>query len=283
MLKHTLYFIDTLTNTHVGSGDSGFDVIDNRIQKDPVTGIPIFQSSSLKGALRDYYGETNINNTSVDNKGSLIFGSEGASEMRQGSVIFHDARLLFLPVRGITRPFYYATSMAVLRETYGLLSTFGIMFDKQLFPNVNKPQQGSFWINGEGPAFLEDKKIDTHKHQDLFNDKVFQFFASGIDLESIAILEDSDFADYCRDALPIIARNKIGENGTSENLFYEEMLPRQSRLWTLFSVMNGNQHQEINNFIESLDKTVIQLGANSTIGCGFCHFTKREVSGGLNE
>ncbi|KPA17969.1 CRISPR-associated RAMP protein, Cmr4 family [Candidatus Magnetomorum sp. HK-1] len=55
MFKHNAYFIETLTNTHVGTGDSDNGMIDNMIQKDSRTKFPIIYPSSLKGAIKDHF------------------------------------------------------------------------------------------------------------------------------------------------------------------------------------------------------------------------------------
>jgi CRISPR-associated protein Cmr4 len=55
MFDHKAYFIETLTNTHVGSGDVTLGVVDKEIQKDPVTSLPVFHPSSIKGAIRDHF------------------------------------------------------------------------------------------------------------------------------------------------------------------------------------------------------------------------------------
>jgi len=55
MFSHNAYFIETLTNTHVGSGDVTLGVVDKEIQKDPVTFLPVFHPSSVKGAIRDHF------------------------------------------------------------------------------------------------------------------------------------------------------------------------------------------------------------------------------------
>jgi len=54
MHRHKLYLIETLTNTCVGSGDMSFGTVDILIQKDPVTFLPVFNSSSAKGAIREH-------------------------------------------------------------------------------------------------------------------------------------------------------------------------------------------------------------------------------------
>ena len=49
------YAVKCLTNLHMGSGDTNFNIVDNEVQKDPVTQMPIMHSSGIKGALRDHF------------------------------------------------------------------------------------------------------------------------------------------------------------------------------------------------------------------------------------
>ncbi|MCD4675191.1 MAG: hypothetical protein K8S18_04240 [Desulfobacula sp.] len=51
----TFYKIRTITNLHVGAGDANYGVIDNLVQRDVVTGLPVIHGSSLKGAIREFY------------------------------------------------------------------------------------------------------------------------------------------------------------------------------------------------------------------------------------
>ena len=58
-----LYFIKCLTNLHVGSGDVNFNIIDEEIEKDPVTGYPTINASGVKGALRQFFEENALQYT----------------------------------------------------------------------------------------------------------------------------------------------------------------------------------------------------------------------------
>lgn len=83
MYTNKAYIIKTKTNLHAGSGDTNFGVVDNEVQRDSITNLPVINSSSLKGAVRDHFKdflvETNetINNTEVKPfVFSTIFGDE---------------------------------------------------------------------------------------------------------------------------------------------------------------------------------------------------------------
>ena len=49
------FILNFQTNLHVGSGDANYGIIDKLVQREPSTNRPIIHSSSLKGALREYY------------------------------------------------------------------------------------------------------------------------------------------------------------------------------------------------------------------------------------
>lgn len=76
--------------------------------------------------------------------------------------------------------------------------------------------------------------------------------------------------DYkSRVVLPIIARNHL-ENGKSVNLFYEERVPRD----TIFMLPLVSENEKLlNDFVKMLDKKIVQIGGNASIGCGLCKIT----------
>lgn len=84
---------------------------------------------------------------------------------------------------------------------------------------------------------------------------------------------EEEFKELCHDdELPIIARNRL-ENGESVNLWYEQILPRKTVFSTLLlsddNLLAGHLMEENN---------LVQIGANATIGYGYCQFKKLNVS-----
>ena len=51
------YKIDCITNLHVGSGDLNYNIVDNEVERDAVTGYPVIHASGLKGALREHFSK----------------------------------------------------------------------------------------------------------------------------------------------------------------------------------------------------------------------------------
>lgn len=83
----------------------------------------------------------------------------------------------------------------------------------------------------------------------------------------VEVMSAADFGEMCKDEnLPVIARNVL-ENGRSANLWYEQVIPAE----TVFYAVIQEEGEELSN---ALDGKIIQIGANATIGYGYCRFTK---------
>lgn len=83
------------------------------------------------------------------------------------------------------------------------------------------------------------------------------------------VISDDDFKELCsNDNLPIIARNVL-ENGESKNLWYEQVVPAETVFYT---IIDNKEDSTLTNILSD-DKTIVQIGANATIGYGYCKFT----------
>lgn len=72
-------------------------------------------------------------------------------------------------------------------------------------------------------------------------------------------------------SLPVIARNCL-ENGISKNLWYEEIVPRQTEFY--FMVLSEDKKLLLTFSEEIKESEYIQIGANASIGCGYCKITE---------
>lgn len=95
-MKARIFVIECLTNLHVGNGDVNFNIIDNEVERDVVTGFPTINSSGVKGALRAFFEENDLSNINE------IFGSENSKVTTSGTLKFLSANLLALPIRSIS-------------------------------------------------------------------------------------------------------------------------------------------------------------------------------------
>lgn len=75
--------------------------------------------------------------------------------------------------------------------------------------------------------------------------------------------------------LPVIARNHL-ENGQSKNLWYEQIVPRQARFY--FGIIDLNEDEKVNDlFKETIKNGLVQIGANASVGYGFCKIEKKKI------
>ncbi|WP_148880177.1 RAMP superfamily CRISPR-associated protein [Streptococcus sp. Marseille-P7376] len=95
-MKAKIFVIECITNLHVGNGDVNFNIIDNEVERDVVTGFPTINSSGVKGALRSFFEENKLS------KINEIFGSENSKVTTSGALKFLSANLLALPIRSIS-------------------------------------------------------------------------------------------------------------------------------------------------------------------------------------
>ena len=216
-----VFKITAKTNLHVGNeGGGDFTIIDKAIQRDPLTGLPCINSSSLKGAINEYC--SNAIKMSAEDR-MRLFGSDKKDkkiDSQKGEAIFFDAKLLFLPQQDDKTLFHYVTSDNVIAMLNDRVKLFNPAF------------------NFARPANYNGKAVVT---------------------------ENENLSALCSDDnLPIIARNVL-DNGESKNLWYEQVLPAETVLYTIIQ-------EEGDVLAKALDNQIVQIGANATIGYGYCKF-----------
>lgn len=79
----------------------------------------------------------------------------------------------------------------------------------------------------------------------------------------VQTMDSKEFSELCNnDNLPIIARNALGVN---TNLWYEQVVPSETIFYAII--------QEPNSALKDcMNGKIIQIGANATIGYGYCEF-----------
>ncbi len=267
---HTqFYLIKPLSNLHVGSGDVSVGVIDNLIQRDVLTQFPTINSSSLKGSIREFCKHSELNGLE-----KIFGGVTEEGKMLKGAFRFFDASLLAIPVRTNKVPYLMATSVELLQEFVSKIEQFGgkginIEPLKKFIEDVgtvehNKPKVFDQSLKDTTIEELEFKA----EYKEIADLSAIKKIIEGN--EYIVILSDEDMRLICdNNHLPVIARNHL-ENGTSDNLWYEQVLPRYSLLY--FPVVgNEDTFQSFNKILES---SPVSIGANASIGYGYCKISK---------
>ena len=228
------------TNLHVGNENtSSYGLIDLAVQRNVTTGLPCINSSSLKGALNEYAAQV-VKLKSEDL--IRIFGSDKVkengknrnSDTKKGLYTFFDANILFLPVQDDNTLYHLETSHDVIKRFRSQMSLFGIQ------------------LTEDDDALLAELKTVLGIKKDVkFSEK------------------DEDFINLCSDDnLPIIARNVL-DNGESKNLWYEQVIPAETIFYTL---IDDRGDSALANKIKEKN-ALVQIGANATIGYGYCKFT----------
>jgi CRISPR-associated protein Cmr4 len=271
--KTYCYEIKLLSNMHVGSGDATYGIIDKLVQRDPVTNNPIIHASSMKGALREFFTK----DQGEDEKSEFIryvFGSDPKEKekLKNGEYRFFSADLFLLPVRSSLQQFYLATNPKVAENFVDKLKMLGIedadidnLSQKLKVLSDIKTSEKPIIFEGDANTILEDysvaKPATILPGIAALNEKY----------EKKLALFGENFSELTKN-LPVIARNQL-ENGKSENLWYEEIVPHQSRFITFVSIPDtteANEHFKV--FNEKLKNSLVQIGANGSIGYGLCKF-----------
>lgn len=280
-----LYILRCLTNLHVGSGNVNYGVIDKEVQRDTITSFPVIHSSGLKGAFREYLAW--LKNSNDSKKGNIndsvirIFGNEKKSEdspgkLSPGSHTFFDADLLVLPVRSNVRPFFRAISPDRLADFLEKANLF-LSVEKQ---NELGKQMAVLLeqeaIKGTPLVFNHDENNIRIENWQAENKKDIQIDSAEKLLgKNIALLHDDDLKMLCGE-LPVIARNSL-DNGISQNLWYEEVVPRECRFYSFLAYAEKEDYKlwdELNSTGKNF-KTLLQVGGNATIGYGLCEIIKK--------
>lgn len=289
------YRVETITDTHVGTGESGFGFIDKLIQRDSATGYPCFNSTGMKGAIKqhvDNYLEKNEEENVVDfEKRKLkfmteIFGSDSTAnkasqptETQQGNSIFFTAHLLALPVRTNKVSYLLTTSPELIGFYEHLQELLGIKVVDSLYEKVktlvadNSSNQGVCFDNSYSGTELDIVGTTLHVNSDAPILSSLQSLLQVKDVR-IALVSDQTMAELCSDLyLPVITRNAI-DDGESQNLWYEQILPRFTRLYFV-NIWRNKQHQEfVEDTIVGNNKSALQVGGNASVSYGFTSISK---------
>jgi len=122
--KKRLFMIENITNMHIGSGEANFGIVDNLVQRDAITGFPTIHSSSLKGALREFFEYSESESFM-----KFVFGDE---DKNPGNVRFFQADFLGMPLRSSGVPYLFGTSIQMLKNLLSFADKLGIDFiDKE--------------------------------------------------------------------------------------------------------------------------------------------------------
>jgi len=269
-MNYNFYHLKTISNTHVGSGQSSYGIVDNIVQKDYLTSFPCMNSTSLKGAMREWIDK----GLGKKSEAIAIFGSsnekdDNSKTNQAGSHHFFQASLLSFPMRSNKVGFFNVTCPAIISELSIYLESFGItQYKTELAALLNIVIQENSPISFRQMigAIIEKHTIKTiaSPANIAYSNNLKQLFG-----DNLVIMHNDTFSEIIK-KLPIITRNNL-ENGQSTNLFYEEVVPRE----THFGFLVGYKESASALFSAQIsNKSAVQIGANATVGYGFCELSK---------
>ncbi len=274
-MNQLFYKIHCKTNLHAGSGKANYGVIDQLVQRDPTYQYPTIHASSLKGAIKEYCYHIRFKEMKE------VFGSDKGTDGRTnqeeagiGSYKFFDANLLAIPVRCDKQAFVHITCPNILTELNERLPN-QCELKQALFTFINElsnemPIAITFSENLK-KAIIEDFDIQAQYEENIQLDSCIKELFNGYE---IVIVKNNYFDRLVNDLhLPVIARNYL-ENGESQNLWYEQVVPRLSLFWSTV-LYPGNDI-----LFETLFKSevLVQIGANGSIGYGYSSFSQIKIN-----
>jgi CRISPR-associated protein Cmr4 len=294
-----LTFVHALSPLHAGTGQ-GAGTIDLPIAREKATNLPFLPGSSLKGALRNQFGD---NEKAIREK---IFGRDMSESEQNDSyasaVQISDQRLLLFPVRSLAGTYAWVTSPYVLRrllrdikETQARRPQTDDIPTIQTIGNCTvTSEQSALIIKGEKSnklVYLEDLDLtvdSTNNHyqdtkqwaewlgKQIFpNDKTWQTML----VDRFCIVHDDIFNFLLETATEIITRIKIkNDTKTVEDggLWYEEALPTETVLSGLLQVTQTKINApllspaQVLGHLQEKTNQMLQLGGKATVGRGMC-------------
>ncbi len=284
MSESAVLFIHALTGLHPGSG-TALGVVDLPVQRERHTQWPVIPGSSLKGILRSTCHASDEDRDRV----FAVFGPEPTdADAHAGALSLTDARILAFPVRSLRGVFAWVTCAAVLTRLQRDLALVAALPAFGPFPDVSSNQAacapGSPLIVGGDKLVLEEFEFSrtadaTEAAQWIASQSVADEGTRERIESHLVVLHDDDFTHFVRHATEVLARvgldyaTKTVKKGA---LFYEEFLPAETLFYALVFAEDSRRKEmsmnagEVVRYIGENLPPVLQIGADETIGKGFC-------------
>ncbi len=255
------------TFIHPGAGQTG-GAIDLPVAREAATGYPFIAGSSMKGAMRD---AVRLDKESQER----VFGTQD----RGGALLVSDARLLLLPLRSLSSLYHWATCPHLL-ERFGR----DLRRTETGTAPADTPTVGQYRYLGaagqqDAKLFLEERSFTAQSSSvngpnlDGWITSIARLIPDAAACDrlprQLIVLDDRDFAWFARHGLPVLARNQLDKNKTSENLWYEETLPPDTLMYTTLA-----EHDSDSGGLAAMrtafeHRPYLQVGGNATVGQGW--------------
>ncbi len=305
MHKSHCYILETKSKLHAGEAGDELSYIDKEVQREDISGLPIINETAVKGFLKEFVSYKAICDAheNDENPGAkllkTIFGSDTTSnypdnitkninedtkkKIQKGQIFFDSAKLLSLPVRAMENYYYRATSDVLLKEFISHVSAIEYKYKGEIGSFLDVLETGEF----THPIIFEENKtieIDVDeaiaKYPDWIDDIMCKDTKEALeDLigERVVVLPHALFEKVSED-LPVVDRNVL-DNGTSVNLWFEEVVPRESKFYFVLLEPNekitlgdevGVYFKQFQAYFPSNPVDIVHVGGSITVGYGRC-------------
>ena len=243
---------------------------------DPLSQFPVIHASSVKGALKEYCEACD------EIKQDDILKAFGDEE-NPGTEKFFSAHLLTLPIRSTIKPYLKGTCPFILKEVIEMLTVFDKSVGSKLYDGLKELSKLSFDEGVKFISFDDDVKdclIEEYQIEDgnftieksLFTAELKTFF--DCTSKDFLLIRDDIFMEICEN-LPVVARNRIGKK---KNLWYEELVPRKAEFYFFYVGTQYGESKTMDILVtKSKSGLPVQIGANATVGYGYCKIEKIQM------
>lgn len=265
-MKTTHVLWQAITQVHVGTGQDGSGIIDLPVARESSTGYPTLPASGLKGVLR--------NEGKAGEHTDVLFGTPAQA----GDLVFHDAKVLALPVPSLWGTFALVTCPMVLNRLKRDLALLGFDVDGFVAPTLSGdsglvPDSN---LISRGDRVLMDDFILPVVAQDLSG--LISYLAEADEdiadtlRERLCVVPDDVFSFLARYRLPVTPHVRIDEvTGVvaPRALWYEESIAEET---LLTSFLTGTACDPA---LALESQSLLQVGGHRTVGRGLVKLTVR--------
>lgn len=256
-----VFLVYTYSPLHAGIGQT-MGMVDLPIEREKHTGYPCVYATGLKGSLRAYWKKNNFGQLDT------IFGKDDASA-GAGGAVFTDLKILLFPVRASEGTFKWVTCPRVLKRFYNDYKiALGSEPPQIKLQKLDGLESVPHQLDPQQHLLLEDFIFQKTGNSNQNNDKKFLINNMDVPLKDVFLVDDEYFDHFVQYATQVIARNKLKNNKTSDNLWYEEALPADTILYSFVKPSIVGNEDQLNQFDTNLDNKILQIGGGETVGYG---------------
>lgn len=278
----------TLTPTHCGTGQAS-GAVDLPIAREVHTHLPVLPASTLKGVVRDWFGQPE-NDTDKHEIVKNLFGppppkrktpvargdqseDRDSGDVQQngsleaGNVVFLEGMLLAFPVRSLTGVYRLVTSPMLIERLRRVMRALGRKLPDNFVCPVPGDGQVLLPTGQSGPVSLEDlvfppdrcSSSEAVEHLATALGRFMSHQAEDGDrvavAERLVVVGDQDLQDLARRGTAVNARIVLNhDNKTSDNLWYEETLPPDTLFAVVMADRPGSKGDPTDQLKEALNK-----------------------------